>query len=75
MIAAGNFKPETAEATLAAGHADAIAFGRLFIANPDLPERIRRGASLNPYHRPTFYGGGAEGYTDYPTLDAREAAE
>ncbi len=75
LIAAGNFRPETAEAALAAGHADAIAFGRLFIANPDLPERIRRGAPLNAYHRPTFYGGGAEGYTDYPTLDAREAAE
>lgn len=75
LIAAGNFRPETAEAALAAGHADAIAFGRLFIANPDLPERIRLGVPLNPYHRPTFYGGGAEGYTDYPTLDAREAAE
>ena len=75
LIAAGNFRPETAQAALTAGHADAIAFGRLFIANPDLPERIRRGAPLNPYHRPTFYGGGPEGYTDYPTLDAREAAE
>ncbi|MDE1994920.1 MAG: alkene reductase [Rhizobiaceae bacterium] len=58
LIAAGNFRPEAAEAALAAGHADAIAFGRLFIANPDLPERIRLGAPLNPYHRPTFYGGG-----------------
>jgi N-ethylmaleimide reductase len=75
LIAAGNFRPDTAEAALAAGHADAIAFGRLFIANPDLPERIRLGAPLNPYHRPSFYGGGAEGYTDYPTLNAREAAE
>ncbi|MGG6893156.1 alkene reductase [Rhizobium sp. BR 315] len=76
LIVAGNFRPDTAEAALAAGHADAIAFGRLFIANPDLPERIRRGAPLNPYHRPTFYGGGAEGYTDYPSLnDAMEAAE
>jgi hypothetical protein len=41
--------------------ADAIAFGRLFIAHPDLPERLRRGAPLNPYNRATFYGGGAEG--------------
>jgi N-ethylmaleimide reductase len=45
-----------------------VAFGRLFIANPDLPERIRRGASLNRYDRTTFYGGDARGYTDYPAL-------
>jgi N-ethylmaleimide reductase len=75
LIAAGNFRPDTAQAALTAGHADAIAFGRLFIANPDLPERIRKGAPLNPYHRTTFYGGGAEGYTDYPALGARHAAE
>lgn len=68
LIAAGNYKPDTAEATVASGQADAIAFGRLFIANPDLPERLRRGAPLNPYHRPTFYGGGEEGYIDYPFL-------
>ena len=74
LIAAGNYQPDTAEAALAAGHADAIAFGRLFIANPDLPARLRLGAALNPYHRPTFYGGETEGYTDYPALDATEAA-
>jgi N-ethylmaleimide reductase len=68
LIAAGNYQPDTAEAALATGQADAIAFGRLFIANPDLPERLRRGAKLNPYHRPTFYGGEAEGYTDYPAM-------
>ena len=75
LIAAGNYRPETAEAAVAAGHADAIAFGRLFIASPDLPHRIRCGAPLNAYHRPTFYGGEAEGYTDYPMLTASEAAE
>jgi N-ethylmaleimide reductase len=60
---------------VAEGKADAIAFGRLFIANPDLPERLRRGAPLTPYNRATFYGGEAEGYIDYPTLDEAEAAE
>ncbi|QRG06655.1 alkene reductase [Xanthobacter dioxanivorans] len=75
LITAGNFRPETAEACVAAGHADAIAFGRYFISNPDLVERIRRGAPLTPYDRATFYGGGAKGYTDYPKLaDDRSAA-
>jgi len=69
VIAAGGFTRETGEATVAAGHADAIAYGRLFIANPDLPERFRRGAGLNRHDRSTFYGGGAKGYTDYPFLD------
>ena len=75
LIAAGNFTPASADAAVAAGRADAIAFGRLFIANPDLPDRIRKGAPLNPYHRATFYGGGAEGYTDYPRQSEPVAAE
>ena len=50
------------------GRADAVAFGRFFISNPDLVHRIRVGAEFTPYHRPTFYGGGAEGYTDYPAI-------
>lgn len=70
LLAAGNYQPDTAAAAIAAGRADAIAFGRLFIANPDLPERVRRGAGLNTYNRATFYGGGAEGYVDYPALQA-----
>ncbi len=45
-----------------------VAFGRLYIANPDLVERIKAGAALNAYHRETFYGGDAKGYTDYPSL-------
>ena len=69
LIAAGNFKSDSANAMLAKGDADAIAFGRYFISNPDLPERLRLGAELNPYDRATFYGGGAEGYLDYPTKD------
>jgi N-ethylmaleimide reductase len=68
VISAGGYTRETAERAVAEGRADAIAFGRLFIANPDLPERFRRDAALNRYDRPTFYGGDARGYTDYPAL-------
>ncbi len=52
------------------GRADLISFGRLFISNPDLVERLQTGAPLNEPDRNTFYGGGAKGYTDYPALDA-----
>jgi 2,4-dienoyl-CoA reductase-like NADH-dependent reductase (Old Yellow Enzyme family) len=55
-------------ALLAAGEADAVAFGRTFIANPDLPRRFATGAALNPPDPQTFYAGGAKGYTDYPFL-------
>jgi N-ethylmaleimide reductase len=58
-----------AERVLGSGAADAVAFGRPFIANPDLVERLRRDAPLNPLDADTLYGGGAKGYTDYPTLD------
>jgi len=70
LITAGGFTGEAAEAAIAEGHADAIAFGRIFIANPDLPLRLRHGYPLTPYNRKTFYGGDAEGYTDYPFYDA-----
>lgn len=73
VIAAGGFTRDTASAEVAEGRADAVAFGRLFIANPDLPERFRRGAPLNAYDRATFYGGGEQGYVDYPFLN-RDAA-
>jgi N-ethylmaleimide reductase len=56
-----------AEHALAAG-VDLVAFGRPFIANPDLVERLRRGAPLNAVEKATLYGGGAKGYTDYPAL-------
>ncbi len=66
IIAAGGFTAQSAEAILQAGDADMVAFGRDFIANPDLPERLRREWPLNDYDRDTFYGGTARGYTDYP---------
>jgi N-ethylmaleimide reductase len=66
IIAAGGFKGHTAEAIVQAGDADLVAFGRDFIANPDLPERLRRQLPLNPYDRPSFFGGTDVGYTDYP---------
>ena len=66
LIAAGGFNGESAAAVVAAGDADLVAFGRLFIANPDLPERLRRKLPLNRYDR-SFYGGDGRGYVDYPT--------
>ncbi|OAJ55079.1 alkene reductase [Paraburkholderia ginsengiterrae] len=66
IIAAGGFKGHTAEAILQAGDADLVAFGRDFIANPDLPERLRLQLPLNPYDRDSFFGGADVGYTDYP---------
>jgi N-ethylmaleimide reductase len=74
LIIAGGFDYDTAEGWLQQGKADLIAFGRKFLANPDLPERFRSGASLNADDPSTYYGGGAKGYTDYPTL-ARERGE
>jgi N-ethylmaleimide reductase len=68
MIVSGGFSRESARAVVDDGRADAVAFGRAFIANPDLPARLRLGAPLNPYVRDTFYGGDARGYTDYPSL-------
>ncbi|MCX4096673.1 alkene reductase [Nocardia sp. alder85J] len=67
IISAGEYTRDTAEAALAAGKADLIAFGRSFLANPDLPERLRRNITPNEPDPTTFYGGGAAGYTDYPT--------
>jgi N-ethylmaleimide reductase len=69
LISAGGFDATSAEAAVAAGYADAIAFGRYFISNPDLPARIRHGIPFTPYNRATFYGGGPAGYTDYPFHD------
>jgi N-ethylmaleimide reductase len=75
LIAAGGFTSETAENVLSSGDADAIAFGRLFISNPDLPARLASGAPLNPYDRGTFYRGDHRGYTDYPSLTGRHIDE
>ncbi|WP_174875247.1 N-ethylmaleimide reductase [Vogesella oryzae] len=68
IVAAGGYTVDKAEQLIGAGLIDAVAFGRPFIANPDLPARFARGAALNPPRPETFYGGGAEGYTDYPAL-------
>jgi N-ethylmaleimide reductase len=70
MLNNGYGKDDASQA-LANGDADLIAFGRPFIANPDLVRRLREDAPLNAPQEATFYGGGAEGYTDYPTLDDR----
>jgi N-ethylmaleimide reductase len=74
LITAGGFSGEAAEAAIAEGHADAIAFGRIFICNPDLPGRLQHGYPLRPYNRKTFYGGDVAGYTDYPVYDAMAPA-
>ena len=74
LIMCGGFDQSTAEAWLTEGKADLIAFGRKFLANPDLPERLRRHAALNADDPSTYYGGGPKGYTDYPTL-AQEIGE
>jgi N-ethylmaleimide reductase len=74
LIVAGGFEHETAAAWIEQGKADAVAFGRKFIANPDLPERLRKNAPLNPDDPSTYYGGGPKGYTDYPSL-GQEAGE
>ena len=71
LIANEKFTKETAEATLETGAADAVAFGQLFIANPDLPARFKLDAPLNTPDPSTFYAQGPKGYTDYPAL-ARE---
>lgn len=69
IVVCGNYTRETGEARLASELADAVAFGRPFIANPDLVARLAQGAPLNRPDPSTFYGGGEHGYTDYPTLD------
>ena len=74
-IANEGFSRETGEAVIEAGEADAVAFGKLFLANPDLPRRFSVGAPLNPWNADTFYSDGPVGYTDYPALEEKAAAE
>ena len=69
IVAAGGFQPDTAETAVATGVADAVAFGRHFVANPDLPLRIREGFALTPYNRDTFYTFDSVGYNDYPFVN------
>jgi len=68
VIANEQFSKAQANAWLAEGKADAVAFGVPFIANPDLPTRLQQDAALNPPRKELFYAKGAEGYTDYPSL-------
>jgi len=75
IIAAGGYTGELAESAIAAGDVDAVAFGRNFIANPDLPKRLAVGAELNLYLRDSFYGGTEKGYTDYPFLRPETVVE
>src|SRR5882724_2962745 len=74
-VANNGYDFDLATKVLAADAADLIAFGKPFISNPDLVERLKKGAPLNPPDKATFYGGDAKGYTDYPTLEAKQAAE
>lgn len=75
LMLCGGYTLARAEAALNAGRADLIAFGRAFLANPDLPERFRLQAPLNEPDPATFYGGGAKGYVDYPTLAQQAGKE
>ncbi len=70
IVGAGGYTAEKAQRLIDAGLIDAVAFGRPFIANPDLPLRLAEGLPLNEPVPATFYGGGAEGYTDYPAVSA-----
>ena len=74
-VANEGFSRDDAEATIEAGEADAIAFGKLFIANPDLPRRFSLGGPLSAWNADTFYSDGPAGYTDYPALEEKAAAE
>src|SRR5690606_18147055 len=67
-IANEKLTQESAAELVASGGADAVAFGKMFLANPDLPRRLQLAASLNPAQPESFYGGGQRGYTDYPAL-------
>jgi N-ethylmaleimide reductase len=71
MILAGGYGRDSAEHALESGRGDLVAFGKHFIANPDLPRRLLIGAPLNEADRASFFGGTAKGYIDYPALDAQ----
>jgi N-ethylmaleimide reductase len=69
LVTAGGYTRETGEEIFCEGHADLVAYGRLFLANPDLPDRFATNSPLNKYDRATFYSSGEQGYIDYPTLE------
>ena len=68
LIGNKGYDLDRANAAIAHGAADLVSFAALYLANPDLPERFRRGGPFNPPDRKTFYGGSAGGYTDYPPI-------
>ncbi|MDZ7683406.1 MAG: alkene reductase [Fodinibius sp.] len=72
LMTNGNYTRETAFEDVEQGKADMVSFARLFLANPDLPERFAKNAPLNEPDKNTFYGGGAEGYIDYPFLEEKK---
>jgi N-ethylmaleimide reductase len=74
-VANNGYDFDLANRQLDANAVDLVAFGKPFISNPDLVERLKKGAPLNAWDKNTFYGGGAKGYTDYPSLAKAEAAE
>ena len=74
LIANGGYGAETGNRAVAGRQAEMVSFGTAYLANPDLPERLRAGAPLNEPDRATFYGGDAHGYTDYPVLETANAA-
>ena len=77
FLSAGAFTRDNAAPKVDAGDTDAVVFGRWFIANPDLPERLQKGLSLNEYDRSTFYGAepAAKGYVDYPFFEPSSKGE
>jgi N-ethylmaleimide reductase len=74
IIVAGGFDKNGAENILKKGDADAVAFGRFFTSNPDLPERLKNNWPLTPYYRDAFWGGNEQWYTDFPAYDPELAA-
>jgi 2,4-dienoyl-CoA reductase-like NADH-dependent reductase (Old Yellow Enzyme family) len=74
LVLNSDYDGVSAQAKLDEGVADAISFGRPYLANPDLPERIRENAALNEWDVRTFYSQGPEGYVDYPRLKEQAAA-
>lgn len=76
FIAAGSFNRDNASPKVDSGDADAVVFGRWFLANPDLPKRLAEGLPLNAYDRDSFYGADppSKGYVEYPVYDAAATA-
>ena len=75
LITNREYDPDSGNQAILDGIADAVSYGRLFIANPDLPKRFWLNAPLNTPERATFYAGGPRGYTDYPILDETIATQ